>query len=161
MTSAAPSRLFGTVTEGEALPPLSHAVTATTVVLGAVASRDWRPMHHDRDFAIQRNGLRDIFLNTPSQASWMERFITDWSGPLGRLGRMKFSMKDSIFPGDTMVIDGHVLAVTATAEGFGWVDLALAIRVGERLASNCQARLALPATDADNPWLCPPESWRP
>ena len=51
------------------------------------------PMHHDHDFAVNRNGTRDIFLNTPNQAAWFERYLTDWSGPKGRLGRMKFRMK--------------------------------------------------------------------
>ena len=45
------------VTRAE-LPRARHDVTATTVVLGALASRDWRPMHHDHDFAVNRNGTR-------------------------------------------------------------------------------------------------------
>jgi hypothetical protein len=51
---------------GDTLPVLRHDVTATTVVLGALASRDWRPMHHDHDFAVNRNGTKDIFMNTPN-----------------------------------------------------------------------------------------------
>ena len=45
------------VEQGQSLPDLSYEVTATTVVLGALASRDFRPMHHDRDFAQNRNGI--------------------------------------------------------------------------------------------------------
>ena len=65
--------------EGQELPLLKHPVTATTVVLGALASRDWRPMHHDREFAINRNGVKDIFINTPNNAAWFERYVTDGS----------------------------------------------------------------------------------
>ena len=54
------------VREGEALPPLRYDVSTSTVVLGAMASRDWRPMHHDRGFAVDRNGMKDIFMNTPN-----------------------------------------------------------------------------------------------
>ena len=111
------------VKPGDVLPELGYDVTATTVVLGALASRDWRPMHHDKDFAQQRNGVRDIFLNTPNQAAWFERFVTDWTGPYGRLGRMKFRMKDSVFPGDRMVFRGKVEGVATDATGCGWVDL--------------------------------------
>ena len=93
---------------GDTLPELAYPVTATTIVLGALAARDWRPMHHDYDFAVNRNGTQDIFMNTPNQAAWFERFLTDWSGPTGRLGRMKFRMKGSVFPGDTMVLHGTV-----------------------------------------------------
>ena len=38
-------------------------------------------MHHDHDFAVERNGAQDIFLNTPNQQAWLERFVTDWTGP--------------------------------------------------------------------------------
>src|SRR5437762_1816343 len=96
------------VRPGVVLPVLRYEVTATTVVHGALATRDWRPMHHDHDFAVNRNGTQDIFLNTPNQAAWFERYLTDWSGPRGRLGRMKFRMKGSVFPGDTMVLAGTV-----------------------------------------------------
>jgi hypothetical protein len=61
------------VSVGAALPVLAVDVSATTIILGALASRDWRPMHHDRDFAQKRNGVRDIFMNTPNQAAWFER----------------------------------------------------------------------------------------
>ena len=89
-------------------PRSSYDVTATTVVLGALATRDWRPMHHDKDFAVERNGTQDIFLNTPNQAAWFERYLTDWTGPYGRLARVTFRMKGSVFPGDTMVLSGVV-----------------------------------------------------
>ncbi|MBV8236568.1 MAG: hypothetical protein JO075_12770, partial [Acidimicrobiia bacterium] len=72
------SVLFDDVKGGLELEPLSYDVTATTVVLGALATRDWRPMHHDYRFATERNGVRDIFLNAPNQAAWFERYVTDW-----------------------------------------------------------------------------------
>ena len=107
MTTTATKLMFADVKVGDALPELAYPVTATTIVLGALAARDWRPMHHDYDFAVNRNGTKDIFMNTPNQAAWFERFLTDWSGPTGRLGRMKFRMKGSVFPGDTMVLVGN------------------------------------------------------
>ena len=105
-----PNLLLGDVTEGDTLPELAYDVTATTVVLGALATRDWRPMHHDYDFAVNRNGTQDIFLNTPNPAARFERYVTDWTGPKGRLGRMKFRMKGSVYPKDRKVF-------TATLEG--------------------------------------------
>lgn len=65
------------VAVGDTLPMLAVDVTPTTVVLGALASRDWRPMHHDYKFATVRNGVADIFLNTPNQAAWFERYVSD------------------------------------------------------------------------------------
>jgi acyl dehydratase len=146
------------LTEGDALPALAVDVTATTVVLGALATRDWRPMHHDYDFAVNRNGTQNIFLNTPNQAAWFERYLTDWTGPRGRMGRIKFRMKDSVFPGDTMTFGGSVAAID---EESGWVDLEMELKVGDNVVTGCTARMALPRDAGDNPWQRKGDDWKP
>lgn len=146
---------------GTALPTLCHEVSATTVVLGALASRDWRPMHHDYKFATERNGTADIFLNTPNLAAWLERYITDWTGPRGRIGRMTFRIRDSVYPGDTMVFDGTVSSIETDEAGCGWVGLDVSVSVGERLCCTCSARVAIPTDCADNPWARRGDDWRP
>jgi len=153
--------LLDEVREGDALPTLAQEVTPTTVVLGALASRDWRPMHHDHHFAVERNGMRDVFLSTPNQAAWFERYLTDWSGPYGRLGRMKFRMRDSVFPGDRMVFRGRVDAVRTDDAGCGWADVTVTLSVGDELCTECNARIALPAAVGDNPWTRRGERWKP
>jgi hypothetical protein len=160
MTSAKTLRL-DEVHEGDSLPPLAVDVSATTIILGALASRDWRPMHHDRDFAIHRNGVKDIFMNTPNQAAWFERYLTDWTGPTGRPGRMKFRMKDSVFPGDRMVMNGVVEKVTTDDIGCGWVDVSVRLTVHEKVMTECAARVAIPIREDDNPWKRSGEQWRP
>jgi acyl dehydratase len=161
MTPLEPALVFGDVAEGDIVPSLSYEVTATTVVLGALATRDWRPMHHDKDFAVERNGTKDIFLNTPNQAAWFERYITDWTGPHGRLGRVVFRMHDSVFPGDTMVINGVVSELTVDDTGCGWVGLDVTLSVDGDVKSTCTARVALPVDDEDNPWRRGPDRWKP
>ena len=149
------------VAVGDELPELRVEVTPTTVVLGALASRDWRPMHHDKDFAQNRNGVRDIFVNTPHNAAYFERYITDWTGPRGRLGRIRFRMKDSVFPGDTMVFHGRVEKLETDDTGCGWAELALWLTVGDETTTECSARVALPTDPSDNPWTRPPADWKP
>lgn len=153
--------LFGDVSVGDALPVLRYDVTSTTIVLGALATRDWRPQHHDYHFATQRNGVRDIFMNAPNQAAWFERYVTDWTGPRGRLGRMGFRMKDSVFPGDVMTIAGTVTATDVDADGCGWVSLEVTMHAGDRLSTTCTARVALPTSADDNPWARRGERWQP
>src|SRR5699024_5528837 len=121
--------LASEVAAGQELPPLHFDVTATTIVLGALASRDWRPMHHDKDFAVERNGLRNIFVNTPNFQAWFERYLTDWSGPKGRLGRMTFKMKKSVFPGDRMTFSGRVTGTSTDETGCRWVDVDVGVSV--------------------------------
>jgi acyl dehydratase len=147
-----PALLWRDVEAGASLPEVRAHVTATTVVLGALASRDWRPMHHDRDFAVRRNGMKDIFLNTPSQAAWLERLVTDWTGPHGRLGRLRFQMTSSIFPGDDMVLRATVTRTWQDELGCGWVALALEVAVDGRVCTAGDATVAVPLHPQDNPW---------
>ena len=154
--------LFSDVREGDELPRLTHEVTSSTVVLGALASRDWRPMHHDYHFATERNGTKDIFLNTPNQAAWFERYLTDWTGPKGRLGRLKFRMKRLRVPRRH-----HGAARGRDERGPGRHRLRLgrtrrdACASAGEIATTCEARVALPVSDDDNPWTRRADAWRP
>lgn len=161
MTPTASPLTVADVEEGSRLPPLSVEVSATTIILGALATRDWRPMHHDKDFAIHRNGVKDIFMNTPNQAAWFERYLTDWTGPKGRLGRMKFRMKDSVFPGDTMLFRGVVEKVETDDVGCSWLNVAVTLTVDGRTMTECSTRIAIPAREDDNPWTRHGDQWRP
>jgi hydroxyacyl-ACP dehydratase HTD2-like protein with hotdog domain len=160
-TTSSVRLLLGDVHAGDRLPELAYPVTATTVVLGALAARDWRPMHHDKDFAVERNGTRDIFLNTPNQAAWFERFVTDWTGPYGRLQRMTFRMLGSIFPGDTMVFRGQVTDTGVDETGCGWAAIDISVSVDDDPKTTCTARVALPVSPEDNPWTRSGDRWRP
>jgi acyl dehydratase len=156
-----PVLLLDDVAVGDALPELRYEVTATTVVLGALATRDWRPMHHDKDFAVTRNGTQDIFLNTPNQAAWFERYLTDWTGPHGRLARVTFRMKGSVFPGDTMLLRGAVSSTEVDEVGCGFVSVDVTLSVEGDVKTTCAARIALPQSSDDNPWARRGDQWRP
>ena len=153
--------LLGDVKEGMDLPVLEKFVKPVTVVLGAMASRDWRPQHHDYKFATESNGLDDIIMNTPNLAAWFERYLTDWTGPKGRLGRIRFRMKDSVYPGDTMHFAGKVTKVEEAASGVGWVDVEIELTAGEKSCVGCEARIAVPATADANPWKLKGDDWKP
>ena len=159
--AAKPDPAHDQVRVGDTLPEITHEVTATTVVLGALASRDWRPMHHDYRFATERNGTRDIFLNTPNQLAWMERAVTDWTGPKGRLGRVSFRMQDPVFPGDRMTLSATVTAAPVDETGCGWAELDLTLRASGRTCTTGTARVALPMRADDNPWLLHSDQWNP
>jgi acyl dehydratase len=149
------------VSVGDALPTLTYDVTATTIVVGALATRDTRPQHHDFQFATERNGMRNIFLSSPNQLAWFERYLTDWTGPTGRLGRLSFTMTDSVFPGDAMCLAGSVSSVDTDETGCGWVEVAITVTVGATTCTTCNARIALPVSPDDNPWTRRGESWKP
>jgi acyl dehydratase len=153
--------VWGDVAVGMALPLLEKKVKPVTVVLGAMASRDWRPQHHDYRFATEQGGLDDIIMNTPNLAAWFERYLTDWTGPKGRLGRIRFRMKDSIYPGETMRFSGIVKSVEPIDADLGWIDVAIELRADEKSCVDCDARIAVPRTAEGNPWKLRGDAWRP
>jgi len=155
-----PALRWGDVTVGMALPGLHHLVTVSDVVLGAAAAGDWRPAHHD-PAAARRGGAPDIFFDTPTQAAWFERALTDWSGPAGRLGRLAIAMRLPVVPGAVFDLSGTVTGATTDERACRWVEVALELSVGGRLASRAAARLAVPLDPNDNPWARAAEDWRP
>ena len=70
-------------------------------------------------------------------------------------------MRDSIFPGDRMVFSGRVGKVETDASGCSWVEVALQVAVGERICTECNARIAVPSAEGDNPWKRRGERWKP
>jgi acyl dehydratase len=145
------------VREGQTLPTLRVAVTPRTVIMGASSSRDWQPQHHDHAWAVEKVGPRGIFLNTPNQAGWIERYLTAWGGPKTRLGKLRFRMRRPVCPGDELVFNA---TITNVAEG-GWVHLEVLLTVADEVVTKCTAHVAVPVDDADNPWSRSGDDWRP
>lgn len=145
--------LIADVAAGAALPALTYEVTATRLIAGALASRDYSPLHHDRTYVVDVAGQRDIFANTQFQAALIERYLGDWSGPLGRIARMQFRMKSSIFAGDRVLFGGVVEQVLAEGPCGASAAVNITLSVEGRLATTCEALYALPASAGDNPWV--------
>ena len=103
------TRSFSSVDTGEALPPLDIETTATLVVGGALASRDYTPVHHDRA-AAQAQGLPDVFMNILTTNGLVGRYVTDWAGPDAVVTGVKVKLGGPNMPGDTLKIRGKVVA---------------------------------------------------
>ena len=100
---------------GDALPPLVVDVTATVIVAGAIATRDFMPVHHDRDYANSQ-GAPDIFMNILSTNAYCSRFLTDWAGPDAMVRRLAIRLGVPVFPRSTLTFDGSVTAVEAAGD---------------------------------------------
>ena len=144
------------------LPAMTVALTPTMIVMGATGSRDWQPIHHNSDWARNDAGLPDIIMNNYTQAGWISRYVTDWSGSHGRLGRLKFSMRSPLCPGDVMEFRGKVIGIECQDDELIWLDIDIAIHVADRIATTSTVRLAIPAANnAASPWHCPASKWQP
>jgi acyl dehydratase len=111
-----------TVQVGDVLPSLEITVTATVIVAGAIATRDFMPVHHDRDYAIAQ-GAPDIFMNILSDTGYCGRFLTDWAGPEAMVKRLAIRLGVPTFPGSTLTYTGTVTG-KAKADGAGLVEVA-------------------------------------
>lgn len=89
------------------LPTLVREVDATLVVVGAIASRDMYPVHHDREFA-QRAGAPDVFMNILTTNGLMATYVTNWCGHGWDLASNSLRLMVPNFPGTKMTASGRV-----------------------------------------------------
>jgi len=101
------SQHLSTVDVGDALPELRVPLTASLIVGGALASRDFTPVHHDRA-AARAAGMGDVFMNILTTNGLVGRYVTDWAGPDAIVRNLKIKLGTPNLPGDTMVLSGSV-----------------------------------------------------
>jgi uncharacterized OB-fold protein/acyl dehydratase len=92
-----------------ALPELVLGVTPTFIVATAIATRDFYPVHHDRDFAVQ-GGSKDIFLNILTTTGLVQRYVTDWAGPEAIVRSISIRLGAPCYAGDTLTFSGRASA---------------------------------------------------
>lgn len=115
---------------GDELPVMTVNVTPTIVVSTAIATRDFMPVHHDRDYANSQ-GAPDMFMNILSDTGFCSRFLTDWGGPDAFVTRLAIRLGVPVFPGTTLVYEGSVTGIAEAAEtGEGLVEIAFRATTG-------------------------------
>jgi acyl dehydratase len=95
------------VNVGDSLPELPIPLTTSLIVGGAVASRDFTPVHHDKS-AAQAAGMQDVFMNILTTNGLVGRFVSDWAGPNALIRQVKIRLGTPNLPGDTMTLTGSV-----------------------------------------------------
>lgn len=103
---------FADVSVGDALPGLDVPLSAAVIVGGALASRDFTPVHHDRA-AAREQGLDDIIMNILTTNGYVGRYVTDWAGPDAALEQVSIRLGAPNMPGDTMSMSGVVKSAEA------------------------------------------------
>lgn len=127
---------------GDAITPLVIDVTATVIAAGAIATRDFMPVHHDREYA-NAQGAPDIFMNILSDTAYCSRFLTDWAGPDARVTRIAIRLGVPVFPGHTLTYNGAVTDVSKTEdEGMVEVEFTAIDDLGDHVSGT--ATLGLP-----------------
>ena len=130
---------------GDEIRSLTIDVTATVIIAGAIATRDFMPVHHDREYA-NAQGAPDIFMNILSSNAYCSRFLTDWAGPEAMIRRLSIRLGVPVFPGSTLTFTGTVTA-TSREGNEGTVDVGFRAtnELGDHLTGT--AMLTLPVRD--------------
>ncbi|WP_375481891.1 MaoC family dehydratase [uncultured Mycobacterium sp.] len=106
---------------GDEVTPLEIPVTTTVIVAGAIASRDFMPVHHDRDFA-NKQGSPDVFMNILTTNGLCVRFLTDWAGPEAMVKKLSIRLGVPAFPNDPLRFTGTVTG-KSHSDGEGLIEV--------------------------------------
>ena len=115
------TKTIGDVQVGEKLPEFAVDLTVSLIVGGALASRDFTPVHHDKA-AAQATGMQDVFMNILSTNGLVGRYVTDWSGMNATIKGVSIKLGTPNLPGDSMKMSGNVKSVD-TASGLVEVEV--------------------------------------
>lgn len=131
---AGPRRLFGPITRED-------------IVRYAGASGDFNPLHHDDSYA-RAAGFPTVFSMGMFQAGMLATFAADWLGA-HNVRRFTVRFKEQVWPGDVLVCEGTVTAVTTHVEdgetrSLATVDLTCSRQQGG-VAIEATAEFSLPA----------------
>jgi acyl dehydratase len=108
---------------GDEVAPLEVPVTTTMIVAGAIASRDFMPVHHDAVYAKQQ-GSPNLFMNILTSNGYCVRFRTDWAGPEAMVTKLAIRLGVPSFPDDPLRFTGEVTGKTEGSDGENFVEIA-------------------------------------
>jgi uncharacterized OB-fold protein/acyl dehydratase len=130
---------IGAVSAETPLPIWVLPVTPTLIVSGALATRDFQDVHHDRDLA-HKKGSKDIFLNINTSLGLMERYVTDWAGPRARVTALRVRLGAPAYPYLPLTFTGSVTAVEE-ATGKATVSVVASNELGRHVAGTVELDL--------------------
>jgi acyl dehydratase len=103
-----PPRRPSPVDVGNVRYELRVPVTTSLVVAGALATRDFNPVHHDRDHA-RAGGVDDVYVNIYTHLGFCHRLVSEWPGPDVRLRGLEVRLALPSLPGDDLVYRAHAV----------------------------------------------------
>jgi acyl dehydratase len=107
---------------GDEVTPMDVPVTATVIVAGAIASRDFMPVHHDPEFA-KKQGSPNMFMNILTSNGLCVRFLTDWAGPEAMVKKLAIRLGVPSFPNDPLRFTGSVTGKSEGSDGEGLLEV--------------------------------------
>lgn len=126
------------VRAGTRCGPVIVAVTPTQIIAGALATRDFYPVHHDRDFA-RAHGNADFLMNSLTTNGLLARIVAEWTDQAPLL-RLRTRLVAPAYAHDELTVTG-----TVTEVGEGWADLRVQAALRAGVHAEAIARVGVPA----------------
>ena len=124
---------------GDPVKPLVLNLTSTMIVAGAIATRDFMPVHHDPEYA-RSQGAPDIFMNILSTNGYVARFITDWAGAEAFIRNINIRLGVPAIPNQALSFTGEVLG--KSEEGDEYV-LEISVKVSNDMGDHATGTAVL------------------
>ncbi len=135
---------YSAVSVGDKLPNLDIEISVGLVVGGAIASRDFTPVHHNKT-AANAQGLTDVFPNILTDNGLVGRFVTDWAGPDSTIKRVNIKLGAPTYPGEILKMTGEVVAKD---DATGIIDVKVTGKAVWGMHVDGTVRIALPTSDS-------------
>jgi acyl dehydratase len=123
---------------GDALPRLERKMELPDMVAYGGATWDWHPMHYDRELS-EKGGLPGPVVDGQMFGGLLAKQLIDWLGPRAFITNLAMRYKAMVFAGETVRCEG---AITEVIEGV--ISVTQTVGVGDRVAVEATARIALP-----------------
>ncbi len=98
------------LTVGDTLPPRNLPVTTSQVISGALATRDFEPIHHDVSVA-KAAGLPNVFMNILTSQGLLETCVTESLGYQVNVKKVDIRLGAPNLPGANLTFTAEVCAV--------------------------------------------------
>jgi len=128
-----PARPMRLAAGGQADPVVVPA-TPTQIISGALATRDFYPVHHDRDFA-RAHGNRDFLMNILTTNGLLARIIGEWTSQ-APLVRLVTRLVAPAYAHDELRVAG-----TVSGAGPGWAELTVGAALTHGVHAEAMARV--------------------
>jgi hypothetical protein len=125
---------FESLAVGQRIEPLPLHLSPALIVAGAIASRDFEPVHHDKDES-NRRGMPNIIMNILTTNGFISRYVTDWAGPDVRLRSISTRLGVPNYAGDSCKLVGEIVKVGADGRREAEVQVRILNSLGEHANS--------------------------
>ncbi len=103
------------VSEGDALPLLTKAISTVQMMMYGAATWDFMRIHYDADYARDK-GFSQAFVDGQMLGAFLAQLVVDWAGDPGALRRLSLRYRTFAFAGDTVTCSGHVARLLTEGE---------------------------------------------